>query len=314
MIINQAGLNAITTILRVDFNKAFGAQKNLWPTFAMEVNSTSNQNDYQWLGQIPAMRRWVGAKHVKNLKQYGYSIINEDFEVTVEIARNHIEDDQLGMYNIQAQIAGQSAAQLPDDLAFEALSNGFTAACFDGQPFYSAEHDVGGQLVSNTSTVKLAASSIETAKASYGLARAEMLQFKGDDGQSLKVLPNLLVVGAALEATAKILLTSEKLENNDTNPYRGTAELLVHPNITDESWHLLDTSKVVKPIIYQSRKKPVFVSQTNPDSPDVFNLGRYKFGAEARAAAGYGFWQLAFGSTGTGTVTSSADTKAGKAK
>ncbi|HIH4668367.1 TPA: Mu-like prophage major head subunit gpT family protein, partial [Pseudomonas aeruginosa] len=25
-----------------------------------------------------------------------------------------------------------------------------------------------------------------------------------------------------------------------------------------------------------------------------------KFGAEARAAAGYGFWQLAYGSTGTG--------------
>ncbi|MBM9968647.1 Mu-like prophage major head subunit gpT family protein, partial [Pseudomonas aeruginosa] len=27
---------------------------------------------------------------------------------------------------------------------------------------------------------------------------------------------------------------------------------------------------------------------------------KLKFGAEARAAAGYGFWQLAYGSTGTG--------------
>ena len=25
----------------------------------------------------------------------------------------------------------------------------------------------------------------------------------------------------------------------------------------------------------------------------------YRFGAEARAAGGYGFWQLAYGSTGT---------------
>ncbi|HBO2767829.1 TPA: Mu-like prophage major head subunit gpT family protein, partial [Pseudomonas aeruginosa] len=32
----------------------------------------------------------------------------------------------------------------------------------------------------------------------------------------------------------------------------------------------------------------------------VFNLRKLKFGAEARAAAGYGFWQLAYGSTGTG--------------
>ena len=35
------------------------------------------------------------------------------------------------------------------------------------------------------------------------------------------------------------------------------------------------------------------------DSDDVFNKALYKFGAEARGAGGYGFWQLAVGSTGT---------------
>ncbi|MGL4205807.1 MAG: Mu-like prophage major head subunit gpT family protein, partial [Aeromonadaceae bacterium] len=83
--------------------------------------------------------------------------------------------------------------------------------------------------------------------------------------------------------------------------YKGTAELVVDGRIeSDTFWCLLDTTKPVKPFIYQPRKKPVFVQQTSMDSPDVFNLAEYKFGAEARGAAGYGFWQLAFGSTGKG--------------
>lgn len=34
-------------------------------------------------------------------------------------------------------------------------------------------------------------------------------------------------------------------------------------------------------------------------SDDVFNRKKFKFGAEARAAGGYGFWQLAYASDGT---------------
>lgn len=65
------------------------------------------------------------------------------------------------------------------------------------------------------------------------------------------------------------------------------------------AWFLLDCNKPVKPFVYQERKKPVFVQQTNMDSDDVFNRGVYKFGAEARAAAGFGHWQLAYASDGT---------------
>ncbi|MCG9087366.1 Mu-like prophage major head subunit gpT family protein, partial [Laribacter hongkongensis] len=82
-------------------------------------------------------------------------------------------------------------------------------------------------------------------------------------------------------------------------PYRNTATVVVAPWLTsDTAWFLLDTSKPVKPFIYQEREKPVFVQQTDPQADDVFNRKKFKFGAEARAAGGYGFWQLAYGSTG----------------
>jgi phage major head subunit gpT-like protein len=95
-------------------------------------------------------------------------------------------------------------------------------------------------------------------------------------------------------------MTTDRLEDGKPNPYKGTAEVVVGDWLSsDTAWFLLDTTKPVKPFIYQNRKAPVFVEQTDPQAEDVFNRKKFKFGAEARAAGGYGFWQLAFGSDGT---------------
>jgi phage major head subunit gpT-like protein len=126
-----------------------------------------------------------------------------------------------------------------------------------------------------------------------------MMSFKDDEGRPLNITPNILMVPPALEATANLLVNSPKLADDTPNPYNGTAKVLVNPRMTSSTaWMLLDTTKAVKPFIYQERKKPVFVSQTDMNADDVFSRAEYKFGAEARAAGGYGFWQTAFGSTG----------------
>src|SRR5690606_37303194 len=64
---------------------------------------------------------------------------------------------------------------------------------------------------------------------SYQNARTAMMNFKGDNGRPLNVIPNLLVVPPALEGAAKTILEAENLANGATNIYRGTAELLVVP-------------------------------------------------------------------------------------
>lgn len=301
MLINKAALSAVFLALKTTFNKAFEAAPSTWQKIAMEVPSNSGQNDYSWLSNFPKMRRWIGAKVAKALEAYKYVVVNEDFEATVEVDRNHIEDDQLGIYQPQAQMAGYSAAQLPDELVYEAVNGGFGKLCYDGQYFFDTDHPVGGGSVSNKGTAPLSNATLVAAQAGYGAGRTAMKKFKDEEGRSLNITPTVLLVGPALEDTARALLTDAKLGDGSPNPYKGTAELVVDGRIeSDTAWFLLDTSKPVKPFVYQPRKKPVFVSQTNPEAEDVFNLKKYKFGAEARAAAGYGFWQLAFGSTGTG--------------
>ncbi|HDT5996308.1 TPA: Mu-like prophage major head subunit gpT family protein, partial [Citrobacter freundii] len=46
-------------------------------------------------------------------------------------------------------------------------------------------------------------------------------------------------------------------------------------------------------------KKPDFVEQTDYSNDNVFMNKKFRFGAEARANGGYGFWQMGYGSDGS---------------
>lgn len=62
------------------------------------------------------------------------------------------------------------------------------------------------------------------------------------------------------------------------------------------AWYLLDTSRALKPIIFQDRKKPNFVAKTSETDENVFDRGEYVYGVDSRCNVGFGFWQLAYGS------------------
>lgn len=301
MLVNKETIGSVFISLKTTFNNAFGAAPTVWEKIAMLVPSSTGQNDYAWLSAFPKMRKWVGDKAVKSLEASKYTIVNDDFEATVEVDRNHIEDDTLGIYAPQAQMAGQSAKQLPDEIVMDLVNGGFTNPCFDGQYFFDTDHVVASASVSNKLTVALSVATQAAAIASYGAARTAMRKFKDDEGRPLNITPNVLLVPPALEHIALAIVNNDKLEDGKPNPYKGTAEVVVDARLTsDTAWFLLDTTKAVKPFIYQQRKAPVFVSQTDMSADDVFSRKKFKFGAEARAAGGYGFWQTALGSTGAG--------------
>lgn len=66
---------------------------------------------------------------------------------------------------------------------------------------------------------------------------------------------------------------------------------------TGEPWYLLNTTRPLKPIIFQERKPPDFVTHNDPRNSDhVFLNKEYRYGVDARSNVGFGFWQQAFGS------------------
>lgn len=295
MIINRQTLRAIFVSFNTIFNKAFGDAKTLYQRIATTTKSTTAAETYAWLGDIPGMREWIGDREIQNLMASDYTIKNKAFELTIGVDRDAVEDDKLGLYTPSIQMLAESAAHHPDKLVFDLLAAGFTQKCYDGQPFFSDKHPCGNEgLISNLSHEEL---SMEA----YIKARAAMMSVKNSKGESLDLIPDLLIVPPALEAKAREILVAD-IVNGTKNTMQGTAEVLVVPRLAgkDKAWFLMCTSRPLKPLIYQERKPAKFVSKTDEKDDNVFMDKQFLYGADSRGNVGFGFWQMAYGSDGSG--------------
>lgn len=293
MIVNSTSLRGIYTAFNTLFNQALTDYTPLYEKIAMVVPSTTGQETYAWLGDLPNMREWIGEREINNLTASDYTIKNKDFEATISLPRNAIEDDQIGLYSPAVKMLGESAAQHPDQLVFELVAKGFTAKCYDGQPFFSDDHPVGKKKYSNKSDAKLTLDA-------YIAARTAMMSLRNSKGVALNLVPDTLLVPPALEKAGRDILVADFVDGTK-NTMQGTAELLVAPQLAgnDTAWYLLVSKKAIKAFIYQQRKKAQMVAKTNEQDDNVFFNKAFLYGADARGNVGYGLPQLAYGSTGT---------------
>ncbi|QUN06435.1 Mu-like prophage major head subunit gpT family protein [Shewanella yunxiaonensis] len=82
----------------------------------------------------------------------------------------------------------------------------------------------------------------------------------------------------------------------------GTGAAVSVANYDDNSassnpmWFLLDTTRAIKPFIYQNRRSMQFQQMTKMDDEQVFMAKQFRYGMDCRANAGYGMWQMAYAS------------------
>ena len=294
MIINGPNLRGIYVGYNTIFNKAFAEHAPLYKEIAMETPSTTDAETYAWLGDLPGMREWIGDREVQNLSGSDYTIKNKSWELTFGIPREAVEDDKIGLYNPGVESLGREAATHPDELVFKLLKDGFTALCYDGKPFFSDAHPVGDGTVSNLGHAELSVDA-------YIAARAAIMSLTNCKGRPLNLIPDKLVVPPALESKARDILIADYI-NGTKNTMQGTAKPLVAPWLAgaDKAWYLLCTNRPVKPVIHQTRKPAKFVSKTNETDDNVFFAKTFLYGVDSRENVGFGFWQMAYGSDGTG--------------
>jgi phage major head subunit gpT-like protein len=65
--------------------------------------------------------------------------------------------------------------------------------------------------------------------------------------------------------------------------------VLVLPELANDAntWYMADTTKPIKPLIFQPRVSPEIIARFNPQDPAVFNLDRYTWGVRARYEGSY---------------------------
>lgn len=142
MIISNPSLDALRVGFKTEYQSGLGMVAPLKDKIAMTIKSTLAENRYGWLQQMPGMREWIGARVVQNIAENGYAILNKHFEQTIGVDANDIEDDNLGQYSMLMRRMGEVVAGQVEQLVWEALKNGFTTNCFDGQFFFDTDHPV----------------------------------------------------------------------------------------------------------------------------------------------------------------------------
>lgn len=202
------------------FNAGIGSAKPDYTQVATVLKSTTGATAYGWLGDFPRLKQWVSERQLKDLKKHKYTIVNKTFESSVSVSRVDYEDNDYGRFGIIFEQMGYDAAVYPDEHVFGLLKNGFTEICYDGQPFFDAEHPL------------------------------------------------------------------------ETTPVTVASNIVGSPSASGPAWFLLDTSRPIKPIIWQERVEPEF----EQDNVELFRQDKYHFGTRARGNAGYSFWQMAVAS------------------
>ena len=142
MQINNANLKTLYIAFNAAFKAGLGQAGSQYGQIATTVPSATAAEEYGWLGQLPNLREWLGDRVVHAIGNHGYTIKNKPFELTVAVPRTSIEDDQYGVYTPLMTEMGRAVDAHPDQLVFGLLKDGFDVLCYDGKPFFSAEHPV----------------------------------------------------------------------------------------------------------------------------------------------------------------------------
>lgn len=277
------------------FYKAYESIPVNYPNIVTEVPSSGPKEDYSWLGALPTMQEWKDERIPRGLTEHDFTISNKDWEVTIAVDRNVIEDDQYGQIKVRIEAMAQEAHRHIDQLVFELLTGGFANKCYDGKSFFATNHKEGDSgTQSNKGSDALSATS-------FGTARAAMMKFKDEKGRVMGVAPDTLIVPPALEETARQILNGDYYPETGyehiANPWKGSAGLIISPYLEDDDdWFLLSTTNAVRPVILQMRRDVTF-NRLEGDSEGGFLRKRYLYGADARYNVGYGPWQFAYGSS-----------------
>lgn len=300
MIVTASSLIALQQSFNALFQQSLMSVSPIWPMLAMEVMSTHKQELHQWLGRVPQMIEWVDVKNVKALRGMGQTTINKDYEATIAVDRNDIEDDMLGMYPPRIRELSVRAALHPDKLLSLKRQAGTTDLCYDGATFYSDTHAEGD---SGTNDNLLGGTGVTSSALAtdFRSARAALMRFKDDQGEPF-IEPAMIANATAsqwmITCPPALHGTFEELQKavviaQTTNVLANQFTLIVDSRLTDvNDWYLDYVGGIVKPFIKQTRRAPVFVSLTDPNSTErVFMQKQFLYGVESRGAVDFGLYQ-----------------------
>lgn len=283
-------LSAVLSGFRAIFTDAFTAadKEALWKALCLETQSDSDKETYSWLEAVPSISEWVAERRVYGLSAEGYEIQNKNYEGTISVDRNTLEDDKYGMIAPRVRQLAARMANHPAKLVFQLLNAGASTVTYDGVNFFSdtRSFDDSGNI-DNIVAGAYAADS-DKIRAGIGAAVEKIRGFCDNRGEYLDLVPDTIVCSPVMEIPIRNALIpavagtvraeAQLIERIIVSPYLTSGATAGH------DYYLVCTKNALKPMLFQLRKKPEFVALDKPDSKEVFMRRLVHYGVDGRYA------------------------------
>jgi phage major head subunit gpT-like protein len=282
---------------------------------SMLFQSDQESETYKWLGMSPQMREWVGGRNAKGFRENGITIINKDYEATMEVLLKELRRDKTGQIRIRInELADRTNAHWAKLLSAKMIL-GSSEACYDTSYFFADAHsegDSGSQ--DNNLSIDISALPTGDTTGSHGSttspsigemslcilqAIAAITGFKDDQGEPMNEgAKNFIVmVPSTLYPAALGACTVQYLPQGMNNPLMASNAFNVIPvsNVRlNASWSasfaVFRTDGNTKPFIRQE-ELPVTIAAVAEGSELEFNENKHHYGVMASRNVGFGYWQ-----------------------
>ena len=287
---------------RSEFFKIFDAGNATahYNTWATRMASNKDLERHRWIGSVPTMREWGTGRKARGLASESYDVENLKYELSLEISRDEVSDDQTGQIMLRVKELAQRAAEHKDLLLAALLANGDSAGylAYDGKVFFATDHESGQSGVQSNKLTPAAVSAdaptVDEFKAAMKSALTALLSLKDDYAEPMNLTASGLVavVPPSMYITAVEALSATVIDAT-TNVLSGAAKIVPFARLTDASkWFLLKTDRVVRPFLFQDRE-PIEFNSLERDSEAGFLREVHLFGVRARYKMTFAAWQHA---------------------
>lgn len=299
-------IDSVNKVARIMLQEQFG--KSLPGVYSMYTEDLGNQGgahrfEYAFLNNLPRMRRWLGARVIKQPRGFKAHVDALTYEATLEISRRLYDQDPTGAVGQAVKaFADACVAEFAEDLCRDSFhsNSGAGPTCFDGTALFNANHPygLGGAVQSNIGAA--AALSDANIKAAEVVAGA----WVEENGRPFGTAFDTMIVGPKQKRTAEELLLATRavVFGSDTaaatidNVIHGQFKLVIDRKLMTKHWTLQDSTKA-KPIALFMPRPPEVVNQDKKEDNHRYNRDAYLFGVEADAQPIGLFWPSVYRGT-----------------
>lgn len=267
---------------------------------------------YNFLGQSPAMREWVGQRQAKGFTGNGVTVLNKHYEATIEVKKKDARRDKTGQINARISEFSDRAQSHWSSLLSTLLINAPSTVCYDGQFFFDTDHVDGesgtlnNDITVDISTLPAAVHGVVTAPSKEEMQQAilagviQIISFKDDrgepmneDARSFMVTVPMGLYAIALAAVSPLLnmALDQNMNPNGLGDFNITVVPIVRLTWTD-SFAVFRTDSPIKAFIRQTEQE-VELKAKAEGSEFEFDNDAWQFGIDAWRGVGYGYPQRA---------------------